>query len=447
MKTNILLIILIGFLINLEAQNLKVPTLSPFSEINQQIGLTEISLSYARPSAKGRVVFGSLVPFDELWRTGANASTKLTFKEDVKIAGNDLPAGTYALYTIPNQREWTIIIHEKTDMRSIAGGKVKPENDAFRFKVKPIQNPMKVETFTIQFTDITTKSCQVQLSWENTVVKFPIEVEVDSKIEAQMAELLKTPEKITHRIYFRAAEYYLHNKKDLNQAIEWIDAALAKSENNFRYGLLKSKIYAAQGNSELAISTVKSANEWAKTAENSNYIEQTKVYLKSLENESEGISKDPISEKYAEDVSSLDNILAALYGVISGDKGVKRDWERFNNLFIEEARLIPSGKGKDGKTGYRIMTPSSYAQNSGKWLEENGFHEVEISREVESYGSLVHVFSTYESYRTLSDEAPFMRGINSIQLMNDGERWWIVQIYWLGESKELVLPEKYLPKK
>ncbi len=432
----------------LVSQNLKTPTLSPFSEIKQEVGLTEITLSYARPSAKGRAVMGGLVPYDETWRTGANASTKLTFTEDVKIAGNNLPAGTYALYTIPNQNEWTIIIHKKTNMRSIAGGKVKAENDAFRFTVKPISNPVGVETFTMQFTDLTTNSCHVQLSWENTIVKFPIEVEVGSKIEAQMAELMKAPDKISHRTYFRAAEYYLHNKVDLNQAMEWIDAALAKSENNFRYGLLKSKIYNAQGNQEKAISTVKTANKWATAAKNSNYMEQTRVYLAGLEEGSGAPTDDDAkSTKYIEDVASLDNILDALYASISGEKGVLRDWDRFRNLFIPEARLMPSSKNQEGKVGYRIMSPDEYVARSGKWLEENGFHEVEISREEVEYGSLVHVFSTYESYRSKADEKPFARGINSIQLMNDGERWWVIQIYWLGETEALPLPAEYLPKK
>lgn len=149
-------------------------------------------------------------------------------------------------------------------------------------------------------------------------------------------------------------------------------------------------------------------------------------------------------EKYTEDVTSLDNIMAALYDVISGDKGVERDWSRFKNLFVEEARLIPSGK-RDGNFGYRIMTPDDYIEGPGKWLVENGFHEVEINRATEEYGSLVHVWSTYESYRSKTDTEPFMRGINSIQLMNDGERWWILQIYWLGETEEVQLPEKYLP--
>jgi hypothetical protein len=151
-------------------------------------------------------------------------------------------------------------------------------------------------------------------------------------------------------------------------------------------------------------------------------------------------------DNYASDVSSLDNIIEALYDVISGDKGVKRDWDRFEHLFTEDTRLIPSSKNDKNKVGYRIMTPASYKESAGSYLEENGFFEKEIYRVTETYGSMVHLWSTYESYRTSSDETPFARGINSIQLLNDGERWWIMQVYWLAESKDNPLPAKYLPK-
>ena len=154
-----------------------------------------------------------------------------------------------------------------------------------------------------------------------------------------------------------------------------------------------------------------------------------------------------VADRYAEDVSDLDHILAALYASISGEKGEARDWDRFRHLFTPDARLIPSGKNQAGTTAYRIMTPEEYVNGSGKWLEENGFFEVEIYREVESYGSLVHVFSTYESYRSETDEEPFMRGINSIQLLNDGQRWWVLHIYWLGETPDNPLPERYLPER
>ncbi|MEO1213047.1 MAG: hypothetical protein AAFY45_05980 [Bacteroidota bacterium] len=151
-------------------------------------------------------------------------------------------------------------------------------------------------------------------------------------------------------------------------------------------------------------------------------------------------------DKYAADVASLDAIMEALYGVISGDKGEKRDWDRFKYLFTEDARLIPSAKNPEGATAYKIFSPQGYVDNAGKYLEENGFFETETHRVTEKYGSLVHIWSTYDSFHTSKDASPFARGINSIQLMHDGSRWWIMQIYWLGETKENPLPAKYLPK-
>lgn len=260
------------------AQRLQTPTLSPFTKISQEVGLTEIQLEYARPSAKGRVVFGNLVPYGKLWRTGANASSKLTFTEAVKIGGNHLEAGTYALYTIPNQDAWTIIVHANTKMRSLAGDAYKQENDVFRFEVTPQKGADFVETFTFQFADLKSSSVNLQLSWEHTIVNIPVEVEVDAKVVGQMNEFLKTPENIPHRTYFEAAQYYLNNDKDLNDAIAFINAALEKSENNFRYGLLKSKIQFAQGKKSDALKTVEAAHAWAKKANNANYIEQTALY-------------------------------------------------------------------------------------------------------------------------------------------------------------------------
>ncbi|MEO0338055.1 MAG: hypothetical protein AAF242_02470 [Bacteroidota bacterium] len=150
---------------------------------------------------------------------------------------------------------------------------------------------------------------------------------------------------------------------------------------------------------------------------------------------------------YAEDVTSIDNLLEALYASISGDKGVERDWDRFHNLFIKDARLIPSRPGEAGEMSYQVFTPEEYSSRTSSYFKENGFFEKEIFRVVEEYGSLVHAFSTYESYRTSKDETPFARGINSIQLMKDDNRWWVVSIYLRAESEELPLTEKYLPKK
>ena len=148
----------------------------------------------------------------------------------------------------------------------------------------------------------------------------------------------------------------------------------------------------------------------------------------------------------ASDVASMDSIVAALYDVISGPAGKKRDWDRFQSLFIPGARLIPTGKRQSGEIGSRVSTAEGYAAANNKFLEENGFFEKEIARRTESFGNIAHVFSTYESRHKAEDAKPFARGINSIQLMNDGKRWWIVTVFWQGEGPDNPLPEKYLKK-
>ena len=149
--------------------------------------------------------------------------------------------------------------------------------------------------------------------------------------------------------------------------------------------------------------------------------------------------------KYKDQVSSLDNIIASLYDVVSGEKGEARDWELFRHIFYPEAKLIPSGPNRDGAMNARFMTAEDYIKGSGEWLVNNGFFEREIHRETQEFGSLCHVFSTYNAFRSKDDEQPFMRGINSIQLMHDGERWWILNIYWTQEREGNLIPTKYLP--
>lgn len=149
---------------------------------------------------------------------------------------------------------------------------------------------------------------------------------------------------------------------------------------------------------------------------------------------------------YLKNVQSLDQTIATLYDVISGEKGEARNWDLMKFLFHEDAKLIPSGKNKEGVFKARYMTVQDYIDSSGKWLIENGFFEKEIHRETDTFGNITQVFSTYEAYKSEDDAEPFMRGINSIQLLNDGQRWWIINIYWTQESRENPIPETYLPK-
>ena len=147
------------------------------------------------------------------------------------------------------------------------------------------------------------------------------------------------------------------------------------------------------------------------------------------------------------DVGSVDAIIAALYDVISGPAGQARNWDRFRSLFIPGARLIPTGKNQqDGSVRHRVMTPDDYASTSGPMLEKNGFFEREIGRKAETFGNVTHVFSAYDSKRTAQDPQPFARGINSIQLLNDGKRWYVVTIFWDSERPDNQSPAKYLEK-
>jgi hypothetical protein len=144
------------------------------------------------------------------------------------------------------------------------------------------------------------------------------------------------------------------------------------------------------------------------------------------------------------DVGSIDAIIAAVYDVISGPAGKKRDWDRMRSLFMPGARLIPTGPRPSGGYGSRALTVEDYVTRGGPMLEKEGFFERESARKTEAFGQIAHVFSTYESRHAADDAKPFQRGINSIQLMNDGKRWWIVTIFWQGEDEKNPLPEKYL---
>ena len=150
------------------------------------------------------------------------------------------------------------------------------------------------------------------------------------------------------------------------------------------------------------------------------------------------------SNEYQQKVKTIDSTIEALYDVISGPKGQQRDWDFFRFLFHPDAKLVVAGKREDGSFGSRYISIEDYIESASKWMFDNGFYENEIHKVTERFGPIAHVFSSYESFRTEEDTAPFMRGINSIQLMHTGERWMVMNIYFTQESKENPIPEKYL---
>ncbi len=258
---------------------INTPQPSPLAKVEQKVGLTDCSIEYSRPSMKGRTIFGDLVPFDEMWRTGANASTKLTFSDDVKIAGKDVPAGTYALYTIPSQTEWTIILHKNLSYWGTGGTSYKAEEDLIRFKVKANNSyGVKIESLTFNFANISSEGCDIELLWENTQVKFNVKVSYDEAVMKQIEEAMT----VSSSTYFAAARYYLENDKDINQALEWIDKALVDNE---KFWILRQKslILAKMGNYSEAIVVAKRSKELALEAKNDNYVKMNDASIEEWE--------------------------------------------------------------------------------------------------------------------------------------------------------------------
>ncbi|MDF2449615.1 MAG: hypothetical protein K0R26_2119 [Bacteroidota bacterium] len=253
---------------------LKVPAPSPLQTVKQAFALSEITIEYSRPSAKGRVIYGDVVPFGKLWRTGANSSTKITFGEDVKVEGNAVPAGTYALYTTPNKDSWEVMLYKDLTL----GGNVadyKKENELVRFNVKPKTLNDKVETFTIDVADITSSSANIALDWEKTRVAFNVTADIDSKIMKNIESNVVND----NRPYFQAASYYYENNKDLTKANEWADKAIASNPKAFWMLLLKAKIQAKQGDKKGAVASAEKVITLATEAKNDDYVAMAKKLI------------------------------------------------------------------------------------------------------------------------------------------------------------------------
>ena len=245
-----------------QAPRLEFPAPSPLATVKQRVGLTDIEIVYSRPGAKDRKVFGGLVPYGQVWRTGANASTKISFSTDVKLNGAPVPAGKYALYTIPGEKEWTVIIYKDTNLGNAAN--YQQSNDVARVKVKPAKLAEFVETFTIDINDLRDDSATINLVWEKTHVPVNLTMDVATTLVPQIETAMAATE--GRKPYYQAAMFYYDHGKDLNQALKWVDAAIAEREQ-FYMVHLKAKILAKLGDKKGAVEAAKRSSELAVKAE------------------------------------------------------------------------------------------------------------------------------------------------------------------------------------
>jgi Protein of unknown function (DUF2911)/Anaphase-promoting complex, cyclosome, subunit 3 len=261
----LLLILSISFP-GLIAQQLRTPAPSPPQNVKQDFGLSSIELSYSRPSVKGRKIFGDLVPYDKVWRTGANQATTLVFGDDVQIGGKKIPAGKYGLLTIPHPESWTIIITKQLDVTNPAG--YQADQDVVRVEAKTSLTAWSTESFTIQFANVAPSSCDLVMQWDKTMVSLPITTEIDSKIMAQIDNTVNKD----NRPYYQAALYYLDNGKDLNQALAWFDKATEQNPSGYFIFYQKARCLAKLGKNQQAIATAQQSITLAKEAKNDDYV-------------------------------------------------------------------------------------------------------------------------------------------------------------------------------
>jgi len=261
------------------AQSITTPAPSSHQTVKQELGLSSIELTYSRPGVKGRKIFGDLVPFGKVWRTGANQATTVTFGDAVTIGGTKIPAGKYGLLTIPGAGEWTFIITHQLDVTNPAA--YKADQDVVRVTAKPVELPFPIETFSILFANVTANSCDLQLIWDNTVVSLPITTDIDSKIMAQIDNAMTRD----NHPYFTAAEYYLDNGKDLNKALEWFDKAIAQDPSpggSFFIVYQKARCLAKMGKKAEAKATAQKGIELAKQVNNADYVALNEKLIATL---------------------------------------------------------------------------------------------------------------------------------------------------------------------
>src|SRR3954463_6585040 len=240
-----------------EEKKIEFPAASQHSVVKQRVGLTDVEMDYSRPNKNGREIFGGLVPYGKLWRTGANAVTKIKFSRAVTLGGKEIPVGEYALFTIPTANEWTIILSKDAKVQSAAD--YKQENDAARITATPEPLPETIETFTITLNDVKGASATLDFVWDRTRVPVKLSTNDVEQVSKELDAAVTGGTPLDARTAYQAASFYYDNNKDLNQAAKWIDQALEKNPDAYFMHYKKAQIQAKLGNKTEAIASAQKA--------------------------------------------------------------------------------------------------------------------------------------------------------------------------------------------
>ncbi|MDT0540273.1 MULTISPECIES: DUF2911 domain-containing protein [Croceitalea] len=254
------------------------PKASPFAQVAQEIGLSKVSITYSRPSARGRKVIGGLVPYGRIWRVGANESTKISLDTDFMIHGHALSKGVYAVYAFPEEKEWQIVFHTNVSHWGDGRKNYNPEEDAFRIKVKPEKIPFHQENFLIAFDSITHNSANLNLLWENTKLTIPMYVDTDSQMELEIQRQLN--ENPTAQTYYEAARYLQEQEKDFEKALGYLNKALEIGGDTYYFHRVKSLVQAELRDFNAAISSAKKSLKIASELEKDEFVRMNEINIK-----------------------------------------------------------------------------------------------------------------------------------------------------------------------
>ncbi|WP_299163912.1 DUF2911 domain-containing protein [uncultured Eudoraea sp.] len=252
------------------AAQIEAPKASPFSKVEQDVGLTKITIAYSRPGAKGRKVLGGLVPYGRIWRVGANESTKFTADDDLTIMGNNLPEGTYALYAFPYEGHWDVVFHKNTEHWGDGRKAYDPEEDAFRIRIKPQEIPNYQENFLITFDEIDHNSINMLWIWEHTLIKIPISVDTDTKMRQEIA--FKIAENPTAQTYYEAARYLQEQRESYPEALSYLNKAIELGGDTYYFYRVKSLVEAALKDYGSAIISAQKSLELAQKEEKDEFV-------------------------------------------------------------------------------------------------------------------------------------------------------------------------------
>ena len=246
------------------------PKASPFTKIEQEVGLSKITLEYSRPAVRGRKIFGDLVPYGRIWRVGANESTKITIDTDVEVMGNILPAGTYALYAFPEKEEWQIVFHKNISHWGDGRKNYSPDEDAFRIKIRPEPSEAYQENFLISFDSITHNSLDMILTWENTKIRIPITIDTQTLMELEIVGQLKSNP--SAQTYYEAARYFEEQKINYPLALAYVNKALELGGDTYYFHRVKSLVEAALGDYEAALKSAEKSLALAQKEEKDEFV-------------------------------------------------------------------------------------------------------------------------------------------------------------------------------